>query len=71
MRLLMHLFGVFSVKRLQKALKLILTLIMTLILVSGMQFSYVLVVLTLLGNLCLVLDNVSILYLSNSGNTFS
>lgn len=71
MCLLMHFFGIFSVKRLQEALKLILTLIMTLILVSGMQFSYVLVVLTLLGNLCVVLPNTCTLCLSNSGNTFS
>lgn len=57
MCLLMHFFGIFSVKRLQEALKLILTLIMTLILLNGVKFSYVLVVLTLLGNLCMVLSN--------------
>lgn len=71
MCLLMHFFGIFSIKRLKDALKLILTLIMILILVSGMQFSCVLVVLTLLGYLCMVLSNTFTLCFSNSGNTFS
>lgn len=43
---------------------------MTLTLVSSMRFSYVLVVFTLLVNLCLLLSIICTLCFNNSGNTF-